>query len=67
MGTRLCPRTKGMWNSHGREFDLRTDQFAYQGNIQRMMKSSGIIMKFKVLIGFVGYAGWFWTELLIHQ
>ena len=27
---------KGCGNSHGREFDLRAEQFAYQGNIQRI-------------------------------
>ena len=53
---------KGCGNSHGREFDLRADQFAYQGNIQRIATALQYLAVLS-LIGFVGYAGWFWTEL----
>lgn len=53
---------KGCGNSHGREFDLRTDQFAYQGNIQRFASALQYLAVLS-LIGFIGYAGWFWTEL----
>ena len=53
---------KGCGNSHGREFDLRSQKFAYQGNIQRIATALQFLAVLS-LIGFVGYAGWFWTEL----
>ena len=53
---------KGCGNTHGREFDLRSDKFAYQGNIQRIATALQFLAVLS-LIGFVGYAGWFWTEL----
>ena len=53
---------KGCGNSHYREFDLRSDKFAYQGNIQRIATALQYLAVLS-LIGFIGYAGWFWTEL----
>ena len=53
---------KGCGDTHGREFDLRAQKFAYQGNIQRL--ATGLqYFALLSLIGFVGYAGWFWMEL----
>ena len=53
---------KGCGNSHGREFDLRSDKFAYQGNIQRIATALQYLAVLSP-IGFIGYTGWFWTEL----
>lgn len=54
---------KGCGNSHGREFDLRIQHFAYQGNIQRL---ASVLQYVAVasLIGFIGFTGWFWTEMM---
>ena len=38
------------------------NKFAYQGNIQRIATALQYLA-FLSLIGFIGYAGWFWTEL----
>ncbi len=54
---------KGCGNSHGREFDLRIQGFAYQGNIQRLASVLQYVA-IASLIGFIGFTGWFWTEMM---
>ena len=54
---------KGCGSTHGREFDLRHKGFSYQGNIQKLamgLQYAAILS----LIGFIGFAGWFWVEMM---
>jgi len=54
---------KGCGSTHGREFDLRHKGFSYQGNIQKLAMALQYIAILS-LIGFIGFAGWFWMEMM---
>ncbi len=52
---------KGCGNTDGKEFDLRTQGFAYQGNIQKLATVLQYAAAFS-MIAFIGFTGWFWTQ-----
>ena len=58
---RMFP-AKRCGNSHGREFDLRAEQLRIKETFNESQQHYNTLVVLS-LIGFVGYAGWFWTEL----